>query len=66
MEYFSSKKIFYKKLSVWDNSKQSFTDAVIIDISTAEQNYNQNVSTKALLREYMRRDYNGNYNQNMI
>lgn len=57
------KNSFIKKFSVWDNSKQSFTDAAIIDISTAELNYNQNASPKALLREYMRRDYYGNYNQ---
>jgi len=54
---------FIKRFSVWDNSKQSYVDATIIDISTAEKNYNQTESTRALLREYMRRDYYGNYNQ---
>ncbi len=57
------KNSFIKKFSVWDNLKQNYVDATIIDISTAEQNYNQNISPKALLREYMRRDYYGNYNQ---
>ncbi len=55
---------FIKDLLVWDNSSNSFKETSVINLSTGEQNYNSNSSDqlKVLLKQYMRRDYNGNYN----
>ena len=54
------------QLAVWNNSSQRFVNASDIDLTTAENDYQPGMddSTRAILRQYMRRDYNGNYNQN--
>lgn len=46
---------------MWDDSKNEFTSAQMIDLSTAEENYDeQNTSKQQLLmREYRNRNYNG-------
>jgi hypothetical protein len=56
---------YIKQLAVWNNSSQSFVSASDIDLTTAENEYQPGMddSTRALLRQYMRRDYNGSYNQ---
>lgn len=58
------KNSYIKSLQVWDKSKQDFVSAVVIDLSTAEVEYdrNSNDTTNVLLRQYMQRDYNGTYN----
>lgn len=58
------KNSYIKNLQIWDKSKQSFISAAVIDLSTAEIEYNRNSNdtTNVLLRQYMLRDYNGNYN----
>lgn len=55
---------YIKDFQVWDDSKSAFTPAKIIDLTTAESNYQSNRTQRlsALLRQYMRRDYNGSYN----
>lgn len=59
-----TKESYIKDFQVWDNQKEKFVRAGIIDLSTAEADYNSNVtnSVNGLLRQYMRRDYNGSYN----
>ncbi len=56
---------YIKQLAVWNNSSQRFVSASDIDLTTAENEYQPGMddSTRAILRQYMRRDYNGNYNQ---
>ena len=56
---------YIEQLAVWNNSSQSFVSASDIDLTTAENEYQPGMddSTRAILRQYMRRDYNGNYNQ---
>jgi hypothetical protein len=56
---------YIKQLEVWDNSSQSFVSASDIDLTSAENEYKPGMddSTRAILRQYMRRDYNGSYNQ---
>lgn len=55
---------FIKDLLVWDNSSNSFKETSTIDLTTGEQFYNSNSTDplKVLLKQYMRRDYNGSYN----
>ena len=57
---------FIKGLSVFNNRNNEFVSAGVIDLSSGESSYNPNSfeSTNTILRQYMRRDYNGNYNLN--
>lgn len=57
------KNAYIKELLVWDKNNQNFVSAGVIDLSTGELQYNpaSTVTTNVLLRQYMRRDYNGNY-----
>ena len=56
---------YIKHLAVWNNSSQSFVTATDIDLTAAENEYQpgQDTTIRAILRQYMRRDYNGSYNQ---
>lgn len=58
------KNAYVKDLLYWDKEKDTFVSASVIDLTTAENNYyaNREDSASVLLRQYMRRDYNGNYN----
>ncbi len=55
---------YIKQLAVWNDACQSFVSATDIDLTTAENEYQPGLddSTRAILKQYMRRDYNGNYN----
>ena len=46
---------------LWDEGKEEFISAMMIDLSTAEDNYDPNNTSKQqlLMREYRNRDYNG-------
>ncbi|MBK8944637.1 MAG: T9SS type A sorting domain-containing protein [Ignavibacteriae bacterium] len=46
---------------MWDDSKNSFVSAQMIDLSTAEENYDENNTSKQqlLMREYRNRNYYG-------
>jgi hypothetical protein len=58
------KNAYIKELNVWDAKKGSFVQTSVINLSSAESLYNPSStsSTNVLLRQYMRRDYNGSYN----
>jgi hypothetical protein len=54
---------YIKELAVWDNSSGNWVYASDIDLTSAENEYQPGMDLRAILRQYMRRDYNGNYDQ---
>lgn len=58
------KSSFIKELKIWDNATSSYKSADPLSLTVGEQNYNNSYTSKTsvLLRQYMKRDYNGQFN----
>jgi hypothetical protein len=53
-----------KDLRVWNSSTGTFLETAVIDLTTGESKYNPSAvnGPNVILKQYMRRDYNGSYN----
>jgi hypothetical protein len=59
-----NKNSYIKDLQVWSNTQNRFIKTAMMSLSEGEQKYNPNTTNapSVLLKQYMRRDYNGSYN----
>lgn len=59
-----NKDSYIKDLQVWSNSQNKFIKTAVMSLSNGELNYNPNTvnAPSVLLKQFMRRDYNGQYN----
>jgi len=59
-----AKDAIIKDLRVWNSSTGTFIETAVVDLTTGESKYNPSAANgpNVILKQYMRRDYNGNYN----